>query len=268
MKRFLFFPAYVLLSVTFMLSFISCGGDDADDTSDVKSNNGNGDKVVIQDAVFSEGNWICVDIDDIPYFLNSQKRTACVGWPEGYSNIFEGYDFTKYFQKYYEGGRSWEIIVYEQEDYEYRGIIGKIVIPSKIIYRDVEYTVTCIGVETFQHQWGITDITIPSTILRIEERALGDCVGLTKVVIPSSVVYIGYHAFYDEFYKEKGIKDIYVQRSNPSEYNCDKEAFATVYLDREKDRIFKECTLHVPVGCKSKYSNIEPWSKFKKIVEN
>ncbi|MBR6374691.1 MAG: leucine-rich repeat protein [Alloprevotella sp.] len=269
MKKYLSYAAYALFAVSMTLSFSACGDDDDEGLANVDVNTGSGDKVVIQDAVYSKGNWICVDVNDIPYFLNSQKRTATMGWgeeiPEG---VFDENAIDNYFTKYMEGRNiMYDDIVFGcfTDENHYNVIRGKVVIPSTIIYKGLSYSVICVGNEAIEYQPRITEVKIPNTVTRIEEDAFHDCLELKSINIPNSVVLIEKYAFFSE-----NLKDIYAQRTNPEEYNCDIQAFA--YEGDEHDpadyMVYEKCTLHVPTGYKSKYANTLPWSKFKKIVEN
>jgi hypothetical protein len=58
-----------------------------------------------------------------------------------------------------------------------------------------------------------------------------------------------------------GLRDLYCERIDPSEYNCSEEAF---WLSFD----YSKCTLHVPIGCKEAYASLSPWSNFTNIVED
>ncbi len=73
---------------------------------------------------------------------------------------------------------------------------GNVVIPDKVTYNDVEYTVTRIGDNTFRGCPDLTSIEIPNSVTRIGENAFYSVTGLTSIAIPNSVTTIGGYAFY------------------------------------------------------------------------
>jgi hypothetical protein len=77
-----------------------------------------------------------------------------------------------------------------------RTIGGAIVIPPTVKYNDANYTVTVIGYYAFGGS-GITSITIPNTITRIDDGAFMYCTSLSSIEIPNSVTIIGIKAFYN-----------------------------------------------------------------------
>ena len=81
-----------------------------------------------------------------------------------------------------------------------KNAIGDVVIPDKVVYNGLEYTVTAItrgafykGGETQNTE--LTSITIPSSVERIEPMAFQYCSSLTSIVIPEGVTSIGWQAF-------------------------------------------------------------------------
>ena len=74
------------------------------------------------------------------------------------------------------------------------GYHGSVLIPEKITYESVEYSVTSIGF-AFKGCPGLTSVTIPNSMTIIEEFAFSGCSGLTSVTIPNSVTSIEWGAF-------------------------------------------------------------------------
>ena len=72
---------------------------------------------------------------------------------------------------------------------------GDIVIPEKVSYSNVEYTVTSLGDECFDSCRELKSIRIPNTVTRIGRQAFYGCESLEKIEIPNSVNYIGIDAF-------------------------------------------------------------------------
>ena len=69
---------------------------------------------------------------------------------------------------------------------DYPWYTGSVVIPEKVTYESVEYSVTSIGDYAFQMS-SITSITIPNSVTSIGKQAFYLCEGLTSVSIPNSV---------------------------------------------------------------------------------
>ena len=76
-----------------------------------------------------------------------------------------------------------------------RGYSGDLIIPSEIEYDNSVYTVTSIGSWAFYRCSGLTSVTIPNSVMNIDECAFEGCEGLTSVTIGNDVVSIGSYAF-------------------------------------------------------------------------
>ncbi len=74
---------------------------------------------------------------------------------------------------------------------------GDVVIPEKVTYNEVEYSVTSIEESAFYNCYGLTAVTIPNSVTSIGNYAFNRCSGLTSVTIPNSVTSIGSYAFYN-----------------------------------------------------------------------
>ena len=70
-----------------------------------------------------------------------------------------------------------------------------IVIPEKVSYGNVEYTVTSLGDQCFDCCSELKSIRIPNTVTRIGRQAFFACTSLEKIEIPNSVNFIGSQAF-------------------------------------------------------------------------
>ena len=73
---------------------------------------------------------------------------------------------------------------------------GDVVIPSKVTYESVTYTVTGIGGQAFDDASQVTSIDIPNTVTTIGDYAFLHCAALPAICLPNSVVDIGDGAFY------------------------------------------------------------------------
>ncbi|MDE6065901.1 MAG: leucine-rich repeat protein [Duncaniella sp.] len=94
---------------------------------------------------------------------------------------------------YYNRKSSNEVeVTYSSSSSEYT---GDIVIPEKVIYNGVEYSVTSIGHSTFDSCFKLLSVTIPNSVTSIGGYAFRSCHSLTSITIPNSVTSIGSNAF-------------------------------------------------------------------------
>ena len=96
---------------------------------------------------------------------------------------------------YYELGTKLKVAKVTKNQSLFESYGGDIVLPSTIIYDDVEYTVSSIGEQAFSSCTGLTSITIPSSVTSIGVYAFFGCEGLTSINIPNSVTSIESGAF-------------------------------------------------------------------------
>ena len=78
----------------------------------------------------------------------------------------------------------------------YPNLSGHLIIPDSVEYNGVKYAVTSIGARSFDKCSNLTSIDIPNTVIRIEEYGVS-ATGLSSLIIPNSVTYIGNCAFVD-----------------------------------------------------------------------
>ena len=74
---------------------------------------------------------------------------------------------------------------------------GNVVIPDNVVYNDVTYSVTSIGVYAFYDCRSLTSVEIPNSVTSIGYEAFRNCFDLPSVAIGNSVTSIGERAFYD-----------------------------------------------------------------------
>ena len=153
---------------------------------------------------------------------------------------------------------------------------GDVVIPEKVTYEGVEYTVTAIGDNAFYNQnyTSPSTITIPGTVKTIGDNAFKSC-GLTIVEIPEGVTTIGNNAFYsctiyEELILPSTLTSIGTRAfawSNQTRIFSSMENPCEITGDAFDEYRFESATLYVPAGTKSKYQNTNYWNKFQNIVE-
>ncbi len=76
---------------------------------------------------------------------------------------------------------------------------GSVLIPEKVTYESVEYSVTSIRKYAFENCSGLTSITIPNSVTSIGERAFEYCSGLKKVIVKDIAAWCGI-MFADSYY--------------------------------------------------------------------
>ncbi len=108
-------------------------------------------------------------------------------------------------------------------------------------------SVICIGRAAF-YECGMARIKISNALEEIGEYAFCLCQNLKSLLIPSSVTKIGIGSLSNKF------ESIYCQWQKPLE--CEPGGMYKDYI-----------TLYVPIGCKTAYQKVYPWSTIKKIQE-
>jgi hypothetical protein len=74
---------------------------------------------------------------------------------------------------------------------------GDLIIPASVSYGGIDYAVTVIGNSAFMYCFYLTSLSLPNSIITIDEAAFAYCSGFTgDLVIPDSVVTVGASAFF------------------------------------------------------------------------
>jgi len=74
-------------------------------------------------------------------------------------------------------------------------ISGELIIPSKVEYNSVPYTVTSIDTKAFMYDDEMTSVSFPATLEKIGNSAFAGCKKLTELEFPASLKEIGETAF-------------------------------------------------------------------------
>ena len=94
---------------------------------------------------------------------------------------------------------------------------GEVIIPDKIDYSGITYTVTSFKDRAFSGCSGMTTLIIPNTITTVKDYCFSRCTGLKTITIPSSLTSISRSAFYmchlEQIIVEEG-NAVYDSRNN------------------------------------------------------
>ena len=121
-------------------------------------------------------------------------------------------------------------------------------------YYVVPNSVTEIGISAFRSCIRLTTVIISNNVIIINQQAFAGCISLKSATIGNSVANISYGSF-----NSAGLKEIFSLNETPPATAPDNTTFSSV------DKTV--CVLHVPVGCKNKYSIADSWKEFL-IIED
>ena len=77
----------------------------------------------------------------------------------------------------------------------YNTYSGSVSIPAQVTFNGTTYNVNTICNSAFRSCTGLTSVSLPNGITKIEANAFLGCTGLTQITIPTTVTYIGTSAF-------------------------------------------------------------------------
>jgi len=135
-------------------------------------------------------------------------------------------------------------------------------------------SLTSIGEAAFHWCRSLTHVTIPNSVTSIGKNSFLKCYGLQSVSMSASLTEIGVGAFQycdlqsvslpasltsigeAAFDGNSDLTSIYCQMQEP--ISCD---------PRFSDDVLMYATVYVPLGCKEKYEEVDPWRNFWNIEE-
>lgn len=128
---------------------------------------------------------------------------------------------------------------------------GACEIPATVDYHGARYAVASIRKKAFWRCAGITELSLPSTLVSIGVAAFFDCKNLRSIVIPESVESIGLYAFN----YCSSLTDIFYNSSRPAAVD-----------DRIFDAgLYTRATLHIPESALNNTKETAPWRYFTNI---
>ncbi len=156
------------------------------------------------------------------------------------------------------------------EDY----YIGDVVVPASINYKGKKYAVTAIGQKAFLGSSYLKSVTLPSSIITIEDNAFGNCPALVSVEIPEGVKELG-----DAFANSDRLQSIVVPSTvtrissrfisncqTRKEIVCKPLTPPTITADFPIDDYdYNKCTLIVPQKSIEAYKAADAWNLFNRI---
>lgn len=135
--------------------------------------------LLIASYAWAYDGFVVIDSGDTLYFNIREDSTASITFPNYYSHI--DIDAGIYFDTYY---------------YQHTMPSGHVTIPDSVTYQGLRYSVSTIGQNAFYGCQQITSITVPNTIVRIENWAFQSCTSLDTInwkrATPPSINYDAY----------------------------------------------------------------------------
>ena len=126
-------------------------------------------------------------------FISSQEMLHGVQ-PRVHVEPESGYDFVSegIYYMYDEPG---DHVLVTYADTQYDSYNGSVKIPATVTHDGETMPVIGIAKDAFRDCIGLTEIHLPHSVMTIGERAFRNCIGLTSVTLPDGIVSLGNQAF-------------------------------------------------------------------------
>lgn len=155
---------------------------------------------------------------------------------------------------------------------------GNVVIPSKVMYGGVEYTVTQVADYSFFSNSGITSLTLPQTLTYIGMNSFNSCTGLTSLTIPDNVQTIDTRAFagcsgLEELTLGTGLTKVgmwaFYDCTSLKTVTCNAITPPGSTAQTFSQTTYDTATLYVPDNSVSAYKgDTKTWGKFYQVVSS
>ena len=159
---------------------------------------------------------------------------------------------------------------------------GNMVVPASIDYKGKKYAVTSIGEYAFFHCPLLMSVTLPSSIVTIEDGAFNSCPALKSIEIPEGVKEVGaafnlcvnlksivlpstvtkVHLFIID--TSNNVEEIVCKAPTPPKFFMDEQG-VSILNDSRNNNLFGKCVLKVPKRSIRAYQLADGWREFSSI---
>lgn len=159
---------------------------------------------------------------------------------------------------------------------------GNMVVPASIDYKGKKYAVTSIGEYAFFHCPLLMSVTLPSSIVTIEDGAFNSCPALKSIEIPEGVKEVGaafnlcvnlksivlpstvtkVHLFIID--TSNNVDEIVCKAPTPPKFFMDEQG-VSILNDSRNNNLFGKCVLKVPKRSIRAYQLADGWREFSSI---
>lgn len=128
---------------------------------------------------------------------SAQAYREAEGWKDFETIIEKGIKVGELYYHFDKDAKTAMVTYEKYDDYynNYNSLPEELIIPEKVTYDEVEYTVTEIEQYAFQFSKSLKKVTLPATLEKIGDEAFYYCNELVSIDIPTGVTSIGEYAF-------------------------------------------------------------------------
>ena len=129
---------------------------------------------------------------------SAQAYKEAEGWKDFETIIEKGIKVGELYYRFDKDAKTAMVTFEKYYDYDnYNSLPEELIIPEKVTYEEVEYTVTEIDEYAFLYSKSLKKVTLPATLEKIGVEAFDYCNELVYIDIPTGVTSIGEYAFSD-----------------------------------------------------------------------